>query len=91
MRSFTLLLTTISTLVIADSEHGNGHGLPKLVGGKKFMTNLKSRNMFTDAIPSLIEERGPVTPEKHIEARVTETCGPGVGNCDAGYCCSEYG
>lgn len=89
MRSTVVLLATISALSSAHSDPRDVHaGLPKLVGGSKLMANLKRRNLFSDAVTS---GGGPVEAGPQLEARFTETCGPGVGNCDAGYCCSAAG
>lgn len=87
-----VLLATLSALSIAHSDpQGAYAGLPKLVGGSKFLASLKGRSLLSDTIQSVVKERGLVKAGPQLKARFTETCGPGVGNCDAGYCCSAAG
>jgi hypothetical protein len=87
-----VLLATLSASSGAHSDPGDVHAaLPKLVGGSKFIANLKGRSLITEAVPSVVKERGLVEAGPQLEARFTETCGPGVGACDAGYCCSPAG
>jgi hypothetical protein len=92
MRSTAVLLATLSALSSAHPDPRDVHaGLPELVGGSKFMSNLRSRNIFIDGALSPLKERDPVEAGPELEARFTETCGSGVGDCDAGYCCSAGG
>jgi hypothetical protein len=92
MQSTVVLLATLSALSSAHPDPRDVHAvLPELVGGSKFMANLRSRNIFIDGALSPLKERGPVEAGPQLEARFTETCGPGVGNCDAAYCCSTEG
>lgn len=92
MQSTVVLLATLSALSSAHPDPRDVHAsLPELIGGSKFMANLRSRNIFIDEALSPLIQRGPVEAEPQLEARFTETCGPGVGNCDAGYCCSAEG
>lgn len=68
--------------------------IPRLVGGRKFLSELKARR------------EGPVLPRAqhdqhaHVETRADYEkrqsnrdgrCGPGYESCAAGYCCSEAG
>jgi hypothetical protein len=92
MHSTIVLLATLSAFISAHSDPRDAYaGLPKLVGGRKFMANLKGRNVFSDAVPYLVKKNVPVEAEVQLEARFTQRCGSGVGNCDAGYCCSATG
>lgn len=88
MRS-SLFLGALPALVIA--HDGGLAGLPRVVGGSRFLGNLKSRNVFSGAVgyqPHAVEAREP----SHVEERQTvTTCGPGVGSCQKGYCCSAAG
>jgi hypothetical protein len=92
MRSATYLLATLCTLGYAHSDPRDVHaGMPKIMGGSKFMANLKARNIFANSTPAVVSGWGKAKAERHLEARATNTCGPGVGSCDAGYCCSAAG
>jgi hypothetical protein len=93
MRSAALLWAALPALVFAHAEGDVHIGMPKVIGGSKFMAKLKSRNVFSGsfgayggAFDAHAHAAGP-----RVEVRATETCGPGVGNCDAGYCCSQSG
>lgn len=94
MRSTILVLVALSAIAAA---HGNDAtaGLPKIMGGSKFLRNLKSRNVFTETFglePEALEARTPTPAEtSFLEARAGETCGAGVGSCAAGLCCSSAG
>lgn len=91
MRLAIILLATILAFVRGHSDPRDGNaGLPKLVGGRKFMASLKGCNI-ADAVPSVVQERVPIQLGAQLEARFTQNCGSGVGNCDAGYCCSSAG
>jgi hypothetical protein len=87
-----VLLATLSALGNAHSDPRDARArLPKLVGGSKFLASLKERSLLSETVPSVIKERGLVKTGPQLKARFTQTCGPGVGNCDAGYCCSAAG
>jgi hypothetical protein len=92
MRAPIVLLAALSAVTSAHSDpQGIYARLPKLVGGAKFMANLKARNLFSEPLPAVVQGRAPVEAESLLEARVTNTCGQGVGSCDPGYCCSAAG
>jgi len=92
MLSTVVLLATLSAFSSAHSDPRDAHaGLPKLVGGSKFKANFKRRSFLSDVVPSVVKGRSLVRVGPQLKARFTETCGPGVGNCDAGYCCSPAG
>lgn len=93
MRSATLLLAALPALIHAHAEGDVHIGLPKIMGGSKFLEKLKTRNIFAEAFgahPAAVQARSHAEGA-HIESRVATTCGSGVGNCDAGYCCSAAG
>ena len=92
MRSATYLLATLCTLGFAHPDPRDLHtGMPKIIGGSKFMANLKARNIFDDSAPAAVSGWAKEKVERHVETRATNNCGPGVGSCDAGYCCSAAG
>ncbi len=82
------VLAGVSTAHDAES----GQPMPKLMGARQFLAELKA-----------INSRHLVAPNPHFEARepapaVVEErqntdgqCGPGFGNCAAGICCSPAG
>jgi hypothetical protein len=92
MWSTIVLLGTLSALSSAHSDPRDVHvSLPEFVGGNKFMASLKGRNIFSDAVSSIVKEPVHVEAGGRLETRYTPTCGSDVGNCDAGYCCSAAG
>lgn len=73
--------------------------MPKLLGGRKFLSTLKARNALPEAFT---EPMGGIEKRKepHDTSNVLETrqiggtdgmCGPKVGTCSAGVCCSPAG
>jgi len=70
-------------------------GIPKLMGGRKFLSELKARNALPAPLaapPVYVEERQPAE-ENTLEERqnVNGQCGPGFGSCAVGSCCSPAG
>jgi len=87
MLSTVFLWLPLASVIIAHIEAGNG--FPKVVGGSHFAAKLRSRNIFAEA--QVLEDRdviGSTNPSSHIKR---QNCGPGVGSCAAGYCCSSGG
>lgn len=97
-----LLLVAYAGLAAA---HGD-HALPKLVGGRKFLSELRAaRNLVanrpavaardTSSIPEVreLEDRSP--DAKTVGPRqvggTAGQCGAGYGSCARGYCCSPEG
>jgi hypothetical protein len=92
MQAFLLQIWLFLTVVNA---HGDSLGINLMgTGAGKMMRDLKSRNVFGKHQPFTSDEvaaRGVYGPEPaaHLQERQTPaTCGPGIGNCSAGYCCS---
>ncbi len=79
---FQLLAAHIQTVEIFKLAYQSSFG------GGKFMTKLKGPNIFSGAVPLVVEERDLVQEDAQLEPRFTETGSSGVGNCDSGYCCS---
>ncbi|KAF8865745.1 glycoside hydrolase/deacetylase [Acephala macrosclerotiorum] len=86
----------LASAALAHSSH-EGPSMPKLLGGRKFLSTLKARNALPEVF-EVLEERVEERQEPHadvLEARqiggTDGQCGPGVGTCAAGYCCSPAG
>jgi hypothetical protein len=96
MKLTTVVLGALVSLGSAH-DHREGHaGLPRLVGARKFLSELKARNSLPDAFverAELVEERQPIADEipEVLEGRATGRCGPGLGTCSATQCCSSAG
>ncbi|TQS36046.1 hypothetical protein Golomagni_03514 [Golovinomyces magnicellulatus] len=83
MRGGIFLLAAFAANVCA---HGNGvEGLPQLMGARKFLSTVKSRNLQL-SVDNIVHKRGYV-----VEKRATSDgrCGPGIGSCTN--CCSAQG
>lgn len=91
MKLSTVLLGVLAGVSTAHNA-GSGQPMPKLMGARRFLAELKA-----------INSRHLVAPYPHPEARVPAPaaveerqntdgqCGPGFGNCAAGICCSDAG
>lgn len=83
-------------LAVAHNEHGGQH-VPKLVGGRKLMAALNRRHgavasndlLSRNAAASHKDHAGPKKRQDDISA--DGRCGPGIGSCQVGYCCSAEG
>lgn len=87
-----------SALLAASCGLAAAHGdlpIPRIVGGRKFMSEMKSRH-----ISGLPKPRAPPVEHVHAETRTKAekrqsnkdgSCGKGVGSCAVGYCCSSEG
>jgi hypothetical protein len=106
MKYTTLVVTAVASLAAAHSDPRDVHaGIPKMLGGRKFLAELKAKNSLPDALqmekrapapaPVVdVEKRGEV--EGELEKRQpgvdpTGQCGPGFGVCPTGQCCSIEG
>lgn len=104
MRFTPVVLAALPALTLAHSE---GHALlPKLVGGRKMLSELRSRGLLNSEIEALTNvashahEVREVTAEQK-EKKVLDSrdntdgqCGVGVEgtpSCAEGYCCSPAG
>lgn len=93
--SSTLLAASLG-LAFAHGDHNSQH-LPKILGGRKFLSELGARRK--QASHENLIPRKHVTPAKRqgsLEKRQDDEntdgrCGPGIGACATGYCCSAEG
>ncbi|RDW89567.1 hypothetical protein BP6252_01599 [Coleophoma cylindrospora] len=92
MKFNAALLGALATLVSAHSDHA-GEPVPQMIGGKRFLAELRSQNPQIDAqIYSSITQKREVASQAgaNLEKR-DDLCGPGVGSCPTGQCCSPAG
>ena len=98
--NLSMKLTTllIEGLTFAACSHAHSQdtygGTPQLLGGRKFLAELKGRSALPAPVraPIYIEKWEP-TEGRLLEERqnVNGNCGPGYGSCAASECCSPEG
>ena len=82
-------LAAVAAIAPLVSAHG-GMGLPKIAGIN--MRDLKSRDLLANLEARIAEVKTAHAHENRLAARQDDRqCGPGVGNCAAGQCCSGAG
>ncbi|KAK1826954.1 hypothetical protein QBC39DRAFT_394045 [Podospora conica] len=92
-------LVLAATLVGLVASHGDDHGgqhIPKILGGRKFLSDIKLRQPapLPEPIGPRIEsrsERRQTGGKRQIDDNIDGRCGPGAGSCADGYCCSAEG
>lgn len=91
------IVGTLVTVTLAHSSH-DGPSMPKLVGGRQFLSDLKARNAFPEAFRDGTEtlqkreaNQNPNTLGERQVGGTSGTCGKGIGSCSAGICCSPAG
>ncbi len=90
--SSTILAASLGVAFAHDSNHGQH--IPKLVGGRRLLAGLDSRGR-----PGPRERDTAKAPQfdtkdnGNLERRADQDtrCGPGVGSCPSGGCCSAEG
>lgn len=97
MRLSSALVAALFGLAAAHSDHDGQH-VPKLLGGRRFLANLKARQIVPR---SPTAARAPTGPERRhdslhnrqsdADADAESRCGPAIGSCATGYCCSAEG
>jgi hypothetical protein len=92
MKYATLVVGALASIASAHSDPRDVHaGIPKMLGGRKFLAELKAK----DALPAPIQiEQSPPAMEAHVEERQINPdgmCGPGIGYCAETECCSPEG
>jgi hypothetical protein len=89
MKLSLALLAASCGLVAA---HGD-FPLPKIVGGRRFLSDLKGRH-GPDLPRPRPAQHAHVEKKSKSQKRQSNTsgqCGPGYGSCAVGYCCSSEG
>jgi hypothetical protein len=82
------LASLLSILPILITAHGGIPGAPKLFG-RQFLAGLSSRSALTSK--SEPQRVIPREPQRVAGRQSTTACGPEVGACAAGLCCSASG
>ncbi|KAH8683189.1 hypothetical protein BGZ60DRAFT_524529 [Tricladium varicosporioides] len=96
MKVTSIIVGGLAALASAHSDHREDHaGLPKLMGGRKFLSELKARGALPSALEDaamLVEERQePVESTLEVRQNANGRCGVGFGaKCTTG-CCSAAG
>ncbi|KAE8450181.1 hypothetical protein EG329_006962 [Mollisiaceae sp. DMI_Dod_QoI] len=91
-----LVIGAFASAALAHS-HYEGPSMPKLMGARKFLSTLKARTALPDAFAekeARVEERQSPHDSVLEPRQIGGTdgqCGPGVGTCATGYCCSPAG
>jgi hypothetical protein len=93
MKFTSILAGSLASLASAHSDPREAHsGVPKLMGGRSFLSYLRARNALPDlsAVADVEEREPPVYLEERQDAN--GRCGVGFGaSCAAGECCSPEG
>ncbi|KAK4242565.1 hypothetical protein C8A03DRAFT_40064 [Achaetomium macrosporum] len=94
MKLLSALLAVSLGLVLAHDNHGQH--IPKMLGGRKVLSQLEARRRTKPREHAVTgRQHEPVRSPGKLEGRqvggADEECGPGIGSCASGYCCSAEG
>ena len=94
MKFTTFVFGVLASIASAHTDPREAHvGIPKLVGGRKFLSELKARSALPipEAVADIhVEERQPPMGAGLEERQTSDgQCGPGIGSCTN--CCSPAG
>jgi hypothetical protein len=92
MKYITLVVGALASLASAHSDPRDVHaGIPKMLGGKKFLAELRAKSALP--APVQIEQREAAVEEGLEERQINPNgqCGPGLGYCPSTQCCSIEG
>ncbi|KAK3505136.1 glycoside hydrolase/deacetylase [Neurospora crassa] len=93
MKLSSALLAASLGLTFAHDTSGGQH-VPKALGGRNFLSELKALRSGPMHAATPLSERAP-TPKQKYGPRKRDAddqqCGPGLGSCAAGKCCSFEG
>ncbi|KAF2401135.1 glycoside hydrolase/deacetylase [Trichodelitschia bisporula] len=84
-----IALAALTGLVAAHSESGTP-GAPRLVGSRA-LADLHARGLLRPPVTHDFEPVYGPEPGRRVERRQERRCGPGMGACAAGQCCSAEG
>ncbi|KAK0646011.1 hypothetical protein B0T16DRAFT_412413 [Cercophora newfieldiana] len=97
MRLSSTFVAALFGLTAAHGDHEGQH-IPKLLGGRRFLAELRARQGTTahSSTAARAEPMGPARRQHSLHSRqiddnIDGRCGPGVGSCAPGYCCSSEG
>jgi len=103
MKYTTLVVGALASIASAHSDPRDVHaGIPKMLGGRKFLAELKAKKALPEPIRvegrAEKEKRAPVVENPRMEQSLEERqinpngmCGPGIGYCASTQCCSIEG
>ena len=95
MKLSVALLAASFGLTAAHGDHGQH--IPKLVGGRRFLSDMKMRQVVAEHQPIVERKSSRSTrpsgalKERQSDENLDGRCGSGVESCAAGYCCSAEG
>ncbi|TPX11180.1 uncharacterized protein E0L32_000998 [Thyridium curvatum] len=97
----TVVVAALAGIATAHGGDDHLHGLPKIVGGRKILSELRARRFEPGRAPPPNVARaernqaseGPSLPPlgRRQNGGTSGRCGPGRGSCAGGYCCSAEG
>lgn len=93
MKLSSALLATSLGLTFAHDNSGGQH-VPKILGGRKLVSELKAFRSGPVHAATPLSERAPTLKQKSGPRKRDaddQQCGPGLGSCAAGKCCSFEG
>jgi hypothetical protein len=84
------------SLGFAFAHEDHGQHVPKLLGARKFLSELEARRRASNPHGQAVAraQHMPVRQGRALGRRQDDEddqCGPGIGSCAAGYCCSAEG
>lgn len=97
MKYTTLVVGALASIASAHSDPREGHaGIPKMLGGRKFLAELRAKNVLPAPVRVEKKARAVENPRaaKPLDDRQINPdgmCGPGIGYCSATQCCSPEG
>lgn len=95
MKVSAVVLSALIAQGLAHYDPREAHaGVPKLIGARQFLSELKARMALPKAYSAPhVKERHPAhEQEANLENRQsTNRCGPNLGTCVASLCCSFEG
>jgi hypothetical protein len=92
MKLSAAILAASLGLAFAHGEHGQH--MPKLVGARKFLSGFAARRRETSGDHGAVKRQHlPTSQRGNIAERQDDDgqCGPGIGSCASGLCCSAEG
>jgi hypothetical protein len=99
MKLTAAVVGALASLASAHNDPREVHaGIPKLVGARRFLSEMKASN----AVPAALNLRAEHNEKRHLEADENLTnlqpransnkrCGPNLGTCVSTECCSADG
>ncbi|KAK4157911.1 hypothetical protein C8A00DRAFT_11313 [Chaetomidium leptoderma] len=94
MRLSSAILAASFGLAVAHGDHGEH--VPKMLGARKFLSELEARRRaMPREQPLVTRQHRPTNERRNLKGRQDDDddgrCGPGIGSCASGVCCSFEG